>query len=488
MQWEGEKPTPLGVGYSLDHRVDRFNNSPSIISDAMAEATNRTFVTKPRNQRQVRRQVEPHSWSAAKLWNTGLYQLKEWLNDDNLPSGDLDHALKATLKDNQHYNRLHSQSGHQVLEELADAFNNWLSSDDPRDNPPSYRKQYYHDDEGRLVHEAHPRSTVTWKQSAIRHDKKNHRLRLSKGAEHKSSDYAHEYILVNYEAGHADIGEIREVRAVWNGNEYEIHIVHEVEIPEESPGDKVAGVDLGICVTAAVAYPDEAAIYPGNTLKEDKHYFTQVEYATEGDNGSSNKAEWAREKKARRTEDFREKLSHEIATQCVERNVGKLIIGDPSGVHEDDWGRHGNKMLKTWGFSELAHMIASKCRERGTEVELRDERGTSSKCSRCGHENGDDRVERGLWKCSSCGVVIHGDVNGADNLRQKALTVTPPLAEREDEVDRSNGCVAQPVVYLFDRTHGFEPQDCVVDSEPEASNPVSSSPNKVADETGSPPL
>ena len=455
----------------------------------MGESTTtcKTLVTHARNQRQVKRLLDPHAYDASKLWNCGLYQLYEWLNDHNLPSGDLDHALKAQLKTNQHYNGLHSQSAQQVIEELADAFTNWLNSSDKRDNPPGYRKQWYHDKEGNLVHEEHPRSTITWKQSAIRHDEQNHRLRLSKGAKHKSSPGAWEYILVNYDKPkHREIGEITQVRAVWNGDEYEIHIIHEIEVPESSPGDKVAGVDLGICVTAAVAFPEEAVLYPGYTLSEDKHYFQQEEYDTEGTNGSSNKAEWARGTLSSRTTDFRHKLSYEIAEQCVERNVGTMIIGDPSGVEEEDWGRHGNKMLHNWGYGKLGDMLEYKCLERGVEVERPDERGTSSKCSNCGHKNEDDRVQRGLWKCSSCGVVIHGDINGADNIRQDSIPVTLPLARTASAGDSGNGCVAQPSVFLFDRSRGFRPRDALVDCQSEASNSVlSGSTTKCGSEKGS---
>jgi putative transposase len=60
-----------------------------------------------------------------------------------------------------------------------------------------------------------------------------------------------------------------------------------------------------------------------------------------------------------------------------------------------------------------------------------------------------------LWKCDRCGVVVHGDVNGADNIRQETLTMTPPLGSE----DSSNGCLAQPRVIHFDRTHGFQPRD-----------------------------
>jgi hypothetical protein len=36
-------------------------------------------------------------------------------------------------------------------------------------------------------------------------------------------------------------------------------------------------------------------------------------------------------------------------------------------------------------------------------VETPDERGTSSRCSVCGHGDGDDRIERGLWSVVAVG-------------------------------------------------------------------------------------
>jgi len=110
-------------------------------------------------------------------------------------------------------------------------------------------------------------------------------------------------------------------------------------------------------------------------------------------------------------------LSKDIVERCADRDVGTLVVGDPSGVDEDDWGRHGNKRLDNWAYKRLMNLLDYKARERGIEVEQVDERGTSSSCSVCSHEDGDSRVERGLWKCDRCGVVAHGDVNGADNIR-----------------------------------------------------------------------
>ena len=414
----------------------------------------RTHQATIRNHGQVADSLDRHGWSASKLWNVANYHSREvWENTGEIP----DHGdLKDELKTHNTYKGLHSQSSQRVLEELAEAFNSWYSSDDDRDNPPGYRKENYYDDQGRRVHEEHPRSTVTWKANGFRHDTKHGRFRLSKGKLHKPSPRARDYILVEYDAPPGvELENVQQVRAVWNSGkqQWELHVVCKHEIAAETPGENVAGVDLGICNPAAVAFPDDALLYPGNTLREDKHYFQQEEYQTEGEHGPSNKAEWAREKLSRRKDHFLHALSKDIIERCVEHDVGTLVVGDPSGVDEDDWGRHGNKRVDNWAYKRLMNLIDYKARERGIEVEMPDERGTSSKCSVCGHEDGDSRVERGLWKCDRCGVVAHGDVNGADNIRQETLTVTPPLG------DSGNGCLAQPRVIQFSRTRGFQPRE-----------------------------
>ncbi|NHN66024.1 IS200/IS605 family element transposase accessory protein TnpB [Haloarcula sp. JP-Z28] len=394
--------------------------------------------------------LDRHGWSASKLWNVALYYARQqWDETREIPD---EKELKRELKTHPKYKGLHSQSSQKVLEELSEAFSSWFGSDDDRDNPPGYRKTNYYDSDGNRVHEEHPRSTVTWKKKGIRHDTKHDRIRLSKGKNHKDG---RDFILCEYQTPPAvNLENIQQVRAVYNSakRRWELHVVCETEITAESPDEKTAGVDLGICNPAAVAFPDDALLYPGDTLREDKHYFQQEEYQTEGPHGPSQKAQWAREKLSRRKDHFLHALSKDIVERCVDHDVGTILVGDPSGVDEDDWGRHGNKRLDNWAYKRLMNLIDYKARERGIEVEMPDERGTSSSCSVCGHEDEDSRVERGLWKCDCCGIVAHGDVNGADNIRQKTLPVTPPLG------GSGNGCLAQPCVIQFSRTRGFQPR------------------------------
>jgi putative transposase len=163
---------------------------------------------------------------------------------------------------------LNAQSSQAIVEGLAGAFQSWFEQDDPDADPPGYRK---HGDQ-------RPRSTITFKEDGFKLDTKHQRVRLSKGKNLK--DGWADFILCEYNTGpDADltaVEDVQQVRAVWNGQHWELHFVCKVAIdtPNET-GVRTAGVDLGICNTAAVSLGNESLLYPGNALKEDAHYFRQ---------------------------------------------------------------------------------------------------------------------------------------------------------------------------------------------------------------------
>ncbi|ELY27150.1 transposase, partial [Halogeometricum borinquense DSM 11551] len=190
---------------------------------------------------------------------------------------------------------------------------------------------------------------------AIKHDDKHGQLRLSKGFNLKES--RSDFILAKYETRpDVEVENIQQVRAVWNGDEWELHLVCKTEIPvedaeniqqvravwngdewelhlvckteipvEDAPGNNTAGIDLGISNYLAIDYEDgPSELYPGNVLKEDKHYFTREEYQTEGENGPSKRARKARQKLSRRKDHFLHTLSKHIVERCVEEGVEKI--------------------------------------------------------------------------------------------------------------------------------------------------------------------
>ncbi|MEZ3145115.1 RNA-guided endonuclease InsQ/TnpB family protein [Halobaculum sp. MBLA0143] len=409
--------------------------------------TTRTYVARITNHRQVRDDLDQCGFSASKLWNVGRYYIQQrWDDDGEIPD---EAELKSELKHHERYSDLHSQSSQRVLEELAEAFTSWFDSDDDA-NPPGYRK--YGDD--------HPRSTVTWKQNGIRHDTKHGQLRLSKGFNLRES--RSDFILAEYETRpDVEVENIQQARAVWNGDEWELHLVCRKQIPvENAPGDKTAGIDLGISNYLAIDFEGGSPeLYPGNTLKQDKHYFTREEYQTEGEKGPSRRAQKARRKLSRRKDHFLHTLSKHIVKRCVEEGVEKIAVGDLTGIREDEngdsrnWGASGNKKLHGWEFARFTRLLEYKAEERGILVDWVDEENTSKTCSCCGQIRDANRVERGLYVCSSCETTMNADVNGAVNIRRK-ITQSPPAG------DISNGCLAQPGVFLFDRESGrFTPRE-----------------------------
>jgi len=433
----------------------------------------RTHQAKILNHSQVEDPLDQHGWSASKLWNVANYHSrKQWENTGEIPDHE---ELKRELKIHPKYKGLHSQSSQRVLEELAEAFNSWYSSDDDRDNPPGYRKENYYDDERRRVHEEHPRSTVTWKQNGIRHDTKNNRVRLSKGANHKEHPRAWEYILVAYETRPGvTVENLQQVRAVYDrhNERWELHLVckDEIETPT-APGTETAGIDLGISNFAAVAYSTEDAdLYPGNRLKQDGYYFPKE--IAKCDDSDGDRATRLHNKWAERRTHFFHSLAKHIVQRCVEQKVGHINVGDLEGVREDEngesknWGKHGNLDLHGWAFDRFTKILTYKAQAEGIEVVEVSERDTSKTCCVCGREDENQRVERGLYVCEECDAAFNADVNGAENIRLNINKESNSESAPDLGGDRSTGWLAQPGVYLYDLSSGFQPQAQVVDCKP----------------------
>jgi len=242
---------------------------------------------------------------------------------------------------------------------------------------------------------------------------------------------------------------------LWNVANY-----HSREVWDET-GEIPNHGDLGINNFAALAYEDgHSELYPLNCLKQDDYYFSK-RLARCDDSGSEQATRLNQKKSARRTHYFHT-LSKHIVERCVDEGIGTIVVGDLSDIREDEengesknWGKHGNLDLHSWAFDRFTGLLTYKAEMEGIAVEKVSERDTSKSCSCCGRKRDANRVERGLYVCDECGTVANADVNGAENIRQK---VSPSLAT--DGGDRSNGWLAQPSVYLFDKESGcFAPRE-----------------------------
>ena len=422
------------------------------------QVVTRTYHARICNYSQVRNDLDSLGFAASKLWNVGRWTAQRvWDACGQIPDAN---ALMAYLKNHERYADLHSQSSQRVLQELGEAFESWYGkrqNGDTNANPPGYRK---HNDD-------HPRSTITFKAAGFKHDTHNNRVRLSKGKNLKEE--WSDFVLCEYDAigpSGRTIENVQQVRAVYEHGIWRLHFVCRVSIDDrESPGDGVAGIDLGICNLATVSYGDESVLYPGGALKADEYYFAKKRAET--DDSTSREARRLDTKRTDRRTHFLHTLSKDIVSESVKRGVGTIVVGDLGGIREDEngdarnWGKHGNLDLHGWAFDRFTSMLDYKAEERGIAVITKSERNTSKTCSTCGRSADRQRVQRGLYVCE-CGLVANADSNGAENIRQKVL---PNLAC--DGGDRDNGWLAQPAVRLFDCSEGrFAPREQVVNREP----------------------
>ena len=274
-------------------------------------------------------------------------------------------------------------------------------------------------------------------------------------------------MLVEYETRpDVSVEHVQQVRAVYNRERgrWELHIVckDEIETPE-APGYETAGIDLGICNFAAVAYSTEKAeLYLGNRLKQDGYYYPK-EIAKCDDAGAERGTRLHAKWSERRTH-FSHSLAKHIVERCVEKEVGRIKIGDLEGVREDEdgeaknWGRHGNLDLHGWAFDRFTSILEYKAKVEGIEIEKVDEQSTSKTCCVCGKTDQNQRVERGLYVCEEHDDAFNADVTRAENIRLEINESNSKSSASLDE-DRCTGWLAQPPVYLYDLSCGFQPNE-----------------------------
>jgi putative transposase len=173
----------------------------------------------------------------------------------------------------------------------------------------------------------------------------------------------------------------------------------------------------------------------------------------------------------RRTHFFHSLAKH-IVERCIEQEVGRINVGKLAGVRDDEngdsknWGRHGNLDLHGWAFDRFTSILTYKAKVEGIKVVEVSERDTSKTCCVCGREDGNQRVERGLYVCKEHDDAFNADVNGAENIRLNINYKSNSESAPDLGGDRSTGWLAQPGVYLYDLSSGFQPRTEVVDSKP----------------------
>ncbi|HEX6484026.1 MAG TPA: transposase [Ktedonobacteraceae bacterium] len=251
---------------------------------------------------------------------------------------------------------------------------------------------------------------------------------------------------------------------VWNRG-FELHVCIEVPQAKDAPGTVQATVDLGEIHLAAVTTTTGAAlIVTGRGIRSLKHQRSKQlgKIAKKQSRCKKHSHRWkklqrARNKVSRRAErrirNLRHKATRAVIDFCSENQVGSLFIGNPHGVRNRDAGRHHNQRMALWEYGKDIDYLTHKSKQARISCSTGSERGTSSRCPRCGHRH---KPKGRTWACRACGFTGHRDLVGSVNMHPlaygthvefpRSFTYLRPGSSRSrsSRADTPQRCLSEP--------------------------------------------
>ena len=203
------------------------------------------------------------------------------------------------------------------------------------------------------------------------------------------------------------------LRIVTKNNQLAAQITYEAQ-EKTSTGTHIMGVDLGI-KCPAVSYTDDGKVrFYGNGRKNKyMRRFYRYQRQKLGKLKKQKVIERIADKEQRIMKDIDHKISHDIVSEAVKRNVKTIKLEQLSNIRNTTrTSRKNNPSLHTWSFYRLAQYIEYKAKLSGIEVVYVNPAYTSQACPVCGHKH---HAEDRHYVCN-CGFKKHRDIVGAMNI------------------------------------------------------------------------
>jgi putative transposase len=331
---------------------------------------------------------------------------------------------------------LHSQSVQAVIEKFYDNLktahtlrcrrrrDNASHADNPSIRYPYKNKKWF---------------CVQWKRSAIKVE--GCYIHLSNGCRRRRDNASHAgrqgtvFKLPGY-LSDCQPG-IRTVELIWR-NGYWLSVTLSIEGKQQVLGFSTAAVDMGEIHAITLSDGKDAAVISGRELRSVKRYRNKqvAQLSRQQSRCQKGSRRWKRLQAVkskvmadchRRTRDLNHKITRLAVDWCVQHDIGKLIIGDVTGIskntkNEKRLNQKNRQKISQWSFYQQRQYLEYKCKEVGIETILEAENGTSKTCPRCGNQykpNGRN------YNCQACNLKMHRDVVGACNIRSKFLSQFP---------------------------------------------------------------
>ena len=241
-------------------------------------------------------------------------------------------------------------------------------------------------------------------------------------------------------------GQVRSVTLLYDGGRLWVDVTAEVPVTsypagqEPDPG-RAAGVDLGIIHPYAVAGPGGAGLLVSGRAIRAEHRMHLADSKARAravarrapKPGQKGSRRWRQHRQRQRLAEARHRrrvrqAQHEAAktviTWALAHRAGTLAVGDPRGVLNVQAGRRHNQRTRDWRIGHLITVLKDKAEAAAINLQLVDERGTSSTCPACA-----SRVPKPAGRvlaCPACQYTGHRDLTAAANIAARLGGGTTP--------------------------------------------------------------
>ena len=236
---------------------------------------------------------------------------------------------------------------------------------------------------------------------------------------------------------------ILEIRFVPHGSCYWLEVVYEKRSSEDDrmksvllDKSKHLSIDLGINNLATLV-SDQPGFRPvlinGRVIKSVNHLYNR-DVAKLRSKGHKKLIEAKSVKRFCWINDHFHKASRFVIQQCLDHDIGTLVIGHNPGWKQDvNIGKVNNQKFVSIPHAKLIEQIRYKAEEYGIQVIVREESYTSKASALdldlvptfdgkngAKHRFSGRRIKRGLYQASN-GQQLNADVNGAMNILRKEI-------------------------------------------------------------------
>ena len=362
------------------------------------------------------------SYSAAKLWNVGNYEKRNYrlLGIERFPDW---YDQKRRLKANFFYKNLPSQTAQDVLQELQEAWKSFFKLRETRGvknpRPPRFKRKDM---------------DITFLQAGICQRNGLIRLTIPKQLKEYLDKLGNGADFIYLKAKSLSNTIIRQLRVKLLGNgKIQLSAVYQKEAPAvlEDNG-RYLSIDLGIrnTFTCYNSVTGTAFIIKGfleiqqGYNKQIAHY-QSIHAKQQAALGirypkPSKRVQFLYKKRNRTINDFLHKATAWIRDYCVRNRIHTVVIGDISGIREDNTlGRKNNQPFHAFPYRTIYQMLGYKLALCGISLAMQDE-AYSSQCAPTSkrvdkrYASKYKRRKRGLF--NENGIIYNADAVGAYNI------------------------------------------------------------------------